>query len=177
MLRGFRPWPAVLLALIASVTWSKTAHAFERQWHLGAAGGVVWPPPAYDVGPAFGAYAAYGISDVFDLKLELVASHHGRGDADAVNPISVAGGIAYKLDVITWIPYFGLLGGYQFALPAPAASDDPLRSSPLVGFFGGLDYGFSRSFGLGLSYREDLLLASGSFSGILLLRAEYRWGW
>ncbi|HEX7451062.1 MAG TPA: hypothetical protein VF294_02190, partial [Polyangiaceae bacterium] len=55
----------------------KRAHAFEREWHVGGGLGATAYPHYYSVGPALGVNAAYGISDVFDLKLELLGSYHG----------------------------------------------------------------------------------------------------
>ncbi len=55
----------------------KRAHAFEREWHVGGGLGATVYPHYYSTGPALGLNAAYGISDVFDLKLELLGSYHG----------------------------------------------------------------------------------------------------
>ncbi|HEV8248263.1 MAG TPA: hypothetical protein VGP93_20950 [Polyangiaceae bacterium] len=177
MLRGFRLSAAALVAFVSCLLWVHEAHAFERQWHLGGGAGVAFPPGGYSLGPALGAHAAYGISDVFDLRLELVGARHAKSGEPSANVFSGAFGIAYKLDVIEWVPYFGVLAGYQLVRPEPDPSGDLPGNSPSVGLIGGLDYGFSRSFGLGVCYRQDLLLSGGATSGLLLLRAEYRWGW
>ncbi|MEI9949603.1 MAG: hypothetical protein WDO74_11645 [Pseudomonadota bacterium] len=52
------------------------ARAFEREWHVGGGVGLTAYPHYYSAGPALGLNAAYGISDVFDLKLELLGSSH-----------------------------------------------------------------------------------------------------
>lgn len=170
-----RNWLAVLASLGATLL-ATPAHAFERQWHLGGGAGVVWPPAAYSLGPALSAHAAYGLSDVFDLRLEVLASRHGRDGWPSASLLSGAGGIAYKLDIIEWVPYAGLMAGYAWSDPDLPAAEGPHRA-PLLGLLVGVDYGFSRSFGLGVAVREDLLLTSGRSQGAALLRAEYRWGW
>jgi len=172
MLLSKRFW-LVLAGLLCS---SSPALAFERQWHLGGGGGVVLPPGDYSTGPAVGAHLAYGLSDVFDLRLELLGSRHTHDVTPTATVLSGAAGIAYKLDIIEWVPYAGALAGYTWSDPDLPSDDGPHRS-PTVGFILGVDYGFSRSFGIGAAFREDLLLSGGGAQGAFLLRAEYRWGW
>ncbi len=50
----------------------RSADAFEREWHLGVGGGVA-SGTELGMSPALSAYAAYGLSDVFDARLELTA--------------------------------------------------------------------------------------------------------
>lgn len=177
------PMPLVLrrlqavLALAFVFTMSVDAQAFERQWHLGGGLGAVLPAGEYSLGPALGAHAAYGISDVFDVRLELVGSRHTHDIGPAVNSFSAAAGLAYKLDVIEWVPYAGALAGYTYADPEIEPSELGPHRSPTLGFILGLDYGFSRSFGLGACFREDFLLVGGGAQATFLLRAEHRWGW
>jgi len=132
----------LLLSMVLSIAGvllvSTPAGAFERQWHAGAGLGISAYPRYYPVGPALGLNAAYGISDVFDLKLELLGSDHsysadpGLAPAKAV-PFSAVLGLSYKLDVLQWIPYFALLGGYSHisgALPTaePFRRDDAIAA-------------------------------------------------
>jgi hypothetical protein len=175
-MRSWLRYWLLLPALLALSTISGSAQAFERQWHLGASAGAVSPAGKYSLGPAVGAYGAYGISDVFDLRLELLGSRHTRDAMPDAAVLSGAAGIAYKLDIIEWVPYGGLLAGYTWSSEELPSSEGPHRS-PTVGFILGVDYGFSRSFGVGLAFREDLLLQGGNAQGALLLRGEYRWGW
>ena len=51
------------------------AHAFEREWHVGAGAGAT-SGNGLKLSPALAAYAAYGLSDVFDT---------GSGDRDRRN--------------------------------------------------------------------------------------------
>src|SRR5687768_9873032 len=129
----------VLAALLGS---SSPALAFERQWHVGAGGGVVLPPGEYSVGPALAAHGA--------------------------SVLSGAAGIAYKLDIIEWVPYGGVLAGYTWSDPDLPSELGPHRS-PTLGFILGVDYGFSRNFGVGVAFREDFLLSGGGMQGAFLL--------
>ncbi len=176
-------FPVAVVCLLGALFGSRHAAAFEREWHLGGGVGVSAYPHDYSAGPALGLHAGYGISDVFDLKLELLASYHGydesstSGTAHAA-PYSAVAGLSYKLDVLQWIPYGAVLVGYQHiagALPAgaPFRRDDVLGALVL-----GVDYAMTRSFGLGASLRADVLLSSPTHGEAFtpLLRAEYHWG-
>lgn len=164
------------ISLLACLS-PRPARAFERQWHLGAAAGVT---KAHGLGlsPALGAYAAYGLSDVFDTRLELTARGYGFGNDGAPHALSAMAGLAYKLDVLSWVPWAGVYAGYlgHFELPRPGSSFRQHDAALGLGF--GLDYSLSRELGLGASVRLDqALVGSQATSFEALLRAEYRWGW
>jgi hypothetical protein len=158
------------------------ARAFERQWHVGGGLGVAsFTESDTTIGPALEAYAAYGLSDVFDLRTQLLVSRHTRFDR-AFEPLAITGGLVYKVDVLTWIPYFGVeFGYYRFfgeSLPDGLSEHEPGISLDL-----GLDYLLSPSIGLGIELRYHGFL-SDSMAGLVdaafltgLLRAEYHWGW
>ncbi len=172
------------ICLSAALFWSTRAHAFEREWHVGGGVGLSAYRRYYSAGPALGLHAGYGISDVFDLKLELLTSYHGYDRASSANgtehaaPYSAVAGLSYKLDVLQWIPYGAVLLGYQHiagALPA----GEPFRRDDVIGALVlGLDYAMTRNFGLGASLRADVQLSGLIASEALtpLLRAEYHWG-
>jgi len=174
------------LALSCSVAFLATslasdALAFERQWHFGGGAGVALGLPTLDLGPALGAHAAYGLSDVFDVRLELSGSRHAiPATTNLVKPEPAYSsvytgkiGIAYKLDVIQWIPYLGVTAG---ALGATGlVGYEHVRMS--LGLVGGLDYALTRSFGLGIAGTADYVLTQPSTHAVFLLRAEYRFGW
>ena len=154
---------------------SRTASAFERQWHLGAGVGVVLPGETYATGGAAALHLAYGLSDVFDARLTLAGSMHESDDElSQKTSLGLATlGLAYKLDIIEWVPYFGVrAGGYYFG-EAPFAPYS--RAGGALGGMAGIDYSFSRSFAIGAELSYDELLPEGHVSGALL-RAEYRWG-
>ncbi len=65
-----------LLAPLVATLWAPSAQAFERQFHVGAAGSVVFPNDHRARGYGAGVYGSYGISDVFDVRAELKSSFH-----------------------------------------------------------------------------------------------------
>lgn len=154
------------------VSMCGAASAFERQWHVGGGVGLATESGGYDIGPVLGVHGAYGISDVFDVRLELQAS---RNDL-AGFPVwfyATRAGLAYKLDVLQWIPYGGPSAGAFFV----TWSDGTLLR-PCVGAFVGLDYAVSEHVGIGLFGAGDYVLANPNLLvGTALFRAEYRFGW
>jgi opacity protein-like surface antigen len=153
---------------------SLPAHAFEREWHLGAGLGVVAPSAPYRLGAAASVHAAYGVSDVFDARLSWTSSFPDqKGGVGRTSLSQGALGLAYKIDVIEWIPYAGVRAGFFHFGSAPAGSF--ARTGASIGWMAGLDYAVTRSFGLGAEVSYDMFLAEGGASGALI-RAEYRWG-
>jgi len=176
-----RSWVPALLGA-AVVASAGSAKAFERQWHVGGGlGAATFASGDPSLGPALGVFGAYGLSDMFDARLELTASRHERASGTSVDLYSASAGVAYKIDVIEWIPYVGLLLGYYRQAGEDPTSGD--RGALGISTALGIDYALSRSVGLGLQLRyhgglNDVptSLTDGSYyTG--LLRAEYRWGW
>ncbi len=168
--------PVEWLLAIVSLSITAEAGAFEREWHLGGGlGAADFIGSDEPIAPAACLYAAYGLSDMFDARLEFTGSRHPLDDGSHTVLYSGAAGIAYKIDVIEWVPYVGLLAGYY--------SYDALSGG--IGFSTalGLDYAVSRNFGLGVQLRYHWTTATVPtsltegeyFTGFL--RAEYRWGW
>jgi len=155
---------------------ARPALAFERQWHVGAAAGVTGGH-GLSLGPALGAYAAYGLSDVFDARLELTARGYHVGSTQNPNALTAMAGLVYKLDVLRWVPWGGVYAGYQAMLGAPPAELPFKRGDVTLGLGGGLDYAFSRQYGCGASARLDQgLTVTQARSFEALFRFEYRWG-
>ena len=180
MFRGSKLTLAGCLAALLLAT--KLAGAFEDQWHLGGgSGAAMFAESETSPGPAVGLHGAYGLSDMFDLKLETLASTHLR-DEQRFHLLSASAGLAYKVDVIEWIPYLGAQVGYYRLIgtsrPGKLAAHE-LGISVDVG----VDYAISRGFGVGAQVRFHGFLHEpmGSmgdapyFCG--LLRAEHRRGW
>ena len=162
---------AFLVALAVSVL-SSPALAFEREWHLGGGLGL-GAAPGYSAGPALSFYGAYGLSDAFDARLELSSSIQGR--ANRANAFfSFKGALAYKLDVIQWIPWIGpSVGGL-----ATGQQKWPFDGiQPTIGAIAGLDYAWTRHFGVGLCLSGDYGFDQAAVYGAGYLRAEYHWGW
>lgn len=159
------------------------ARAFEREWHVGGGVGVTAYPNYYSAGPSLGLHAAYGISDVFDLKLELLGASHSynpgsNSPSERGASYSAAAGLSYKLDILQWIPYGAALVGYQHIAGPIPASQPFRRDDALLALILGLDYAATRNFGLGLSLRSDFLLSTfdEGMGFTSMLRAEYHWG-
>ena len=180
MIRGL-----LLGFLCGAAAWlaPSRAEAFERQWHLGGGLGLTAYPHYYSAGPALGLNAAYGISDVFDVKLELLGSSHSYraradGPSERGEAYSAVAGLSYKLDILQWIPYGALMAGFQH-IAGPLPLGEPFRRDDAIaaGVIG-LDYAASRSFGVGASVRANLMLSSISAGEAItaMLRAEYHWG-
>lgn len=171
------------VGLAAVLLFPARARAFEREWHLGGGLGATAYPHYYSLGPVLGLNAAYGLSDVFDLKLEVLSGYHGytpssRAATEHAEPFSAVAGLSYKLDVLQWIPYAALLVGYQHIAGQLPLGGPFRRDDALFGILFGLDYAMTRNFGLGASVRTDTLLSSPSNGEALtmMLRAEYHWG-
>ncbi len=170
---------AAVVTALGCLACPSHAQAFEKQWHLGGGLGAVNASPS-DIGLGLGAnaYAAYGLSDMFDLKLDLGASNHAvelsQGTSERHNLYTATLGLSYKIDVIEWIPYFGIQAGALLDdFPEGVGMND--RDLVLGGMLG-LDYAVNRSFGLGIANNLLFPLGGGSLVS-LYLRAEYRPGW
>lgn len=167
------PWVSLVVAALAV----RPAHAFDNQWHLGIGAGIANYDRASTVAPAFGVHGAYGLSDSFDARLELMNSWHSS------EPLAAAlAGLTYKLDVIQLIPWGGLaVGGYYLG----DAWSGRGRSSfePGAAALLGLDYAWSREWGLSLAlglhlmpFAEDRGALTPRYT-TAMLRIEHRWGW
>lgn len=168
---------AAFFATLAGWLLSSTAQAFEEQWHVGGGVGAVSASASQlGLGPAVNAYGAYGLDDMFDVKLDFAASSHAfeavPGATDRRSIYTGTLGISYKIDVIEWIPYFGAHVGWLYTnLPGDL---DMATSGFLVGGVIGLDYAVSPSWGVGVANQLHMPLEGGSLVG-LFLRAEYHW--
>ena len=191
--RGFR-W--VLMALACATAWSveSNAQAFERQWHLG--GGLGPAILRYNVngtiitGAHVGAQldATYGLTDQFNLMVELNASSHSvsvEGGGALPNRLGVwtaTTGLSYTLDVLQIVPYGGVLlgasrvsSGDGFGSAFTGSGDMTFDAALALG----ADYQVTRSFAVGLALRGHALIRTeqvGVYS-VAIVRAEYTWGY
>lgn len=163
---------------------SAKAWAIENEWHVGGGVGVAQPTSTYQLAPLLSLHAAYGLSDMFDVRLTFAGSMHQPDpdiEAQGVEKTTLALGtlgLAYKFDVIEWVPYFGVRAGYFHFGPPPPSPDKFTYSAAggAIGVMAGVDYSFSREFALGVEFAYDALLPAGALtSGIL--HAEYRFGY
>lgn len=171
---------AVLFGIGCAAALSSSAppvQAFEREWHLGAGAGVSHGN-GLSLSPALAAYAAYGLSDAFDARVEVTARGYHVGRAENPNALSAMVGLGYKLDVLRWVPWAAVYAGYLTFLGEPRAELSFARRDVTLGVGLGLDYGLSRNWGAGVTLRfDDALTSSSARTFDALVRAEYRWGW
>lgn len=175
-------------ACLSLFAMERHAFAFERQWHLGGGVGGVYAN-GFSIGPALNAYAAYGLSDVFDARLEASVSRNQHDpfvsydaasprlrllEADASLLYGAKLAVAYKVDVIEWIPYAGPSVGF-LGVAAPEGRYSSI--SPTVGAIAGMDYAFSRDIGFGLAGLYDFALIGRANVISAFLRAEYHFGY
>ena len=188
-----RRLPSVLAGLAAaglSVSLAPPrAEAYERQWHAGLGLGYAAVSSAgVKSGFGGGLHLTYGLTDAFNLMLEVDLTAHPKRDSFLLVP-SASAGIGYVMDVLQWVPYIGLMGGaYDIWHQAdPCDTPDPVTNLTVAchaARFGasvpfGLDYQVSRSFAVGFGGRYHLLFG-GSYPGHYLTlfgRAEILWGY
>lgn len=158
---------------LATLVWASPSLALERQWRLGidAQGTTIGTPSGSRTGFGGGAHLAYGVNDWLNLELALATTHHG---SDGPTVASATGAALYAIDVIEWVPYFGVFaGGYRFF-------GDVSSTSFGAGLALGLDYQFDPSFSVGAQLRLHEIFAPDPYGSTTFasfgLRAEYLWG-
>lgn len=167
---------SILVALGASLH-APSAFAFDDLWHVGGGlGAVNTSASAIRLGPAANGYVSYGLSDMFDLKLDLAASSHAVELATGTETLhamyTATLGASYKIDVGDWIPY---LGGHLGSIYADMPGDLGIGTRGLlVGGVVGLDYFAGRELGFGITNRWHWLIDGGNLVD-LFVRIEYRW--
>jgi hypothetical protein len=177
------PFPFALVASVGVLFVSFSAHAFDKQTYLGGGFGVSNYDRGQSIGPTASLYGAYGINDSFDGRLELMSSllkPDGGSSRSLLNSALLA--VTYKLDVIQWIPWAGLgVGVHQMSdgLSGPKRN----HFEPGLSILFGLDYAWSRKYGLSLAFglhalpfTEDSNVAALRYT-TSVLRFERRWGW
>jgi hypothetical protein len=174
----------------AAMTLATTAGAVEREHHLGLDAGaamlVVKDKGSPDVGGVAGLHYTYGLNDQFNLLIEATWSLVSPGEklddpsTPHTRPSNVTSGgigLGYVLDVLRWVPWGGiLLGGYALN----GGTIDGVNILPGGAFALGLDYRLDRSWVVGLSVRQHMLVTDmadyPSFTQAFA-RFEYTWGW
>jgi hypothetical protein len=175
--------PLTLAFGIAGCLVTPRVQAFQGQWHLGAGIGMMSYRGDSTVSmPSLALHGAYGLNDMFDARLELGESVP-LSSGDSSRSLGYAEGIlAYKLDVIEWIPWAGLgVGAFAASGGLQGASREPVQPAASVWF--GLDYAFAREWGFGAflalhswvadSTRSTPRYAATNFG----IRFERRFGW
>ena len=173
---------------VAGALFAMPAGAVEREHHLGidAGVGILAMSDKTDVGPGLGAHWAYGLSDAFNLMVEggwsLVAPGESATSTSTprTRPASAANlgvGVGYVFDVLTWVPYAGVLvGGYALS----GGTLDSTQWIPGAALALGLDYRLSRAVAVGVAFRQHVLATQTSTYPSFtqaFARVEYTWGW
>ncbi len=170
----------------------RPAEAFEHQHQLGIDGGLAFiaidQTPSLSLGGGGGVHYTYGISDAFNLLVEgafcaIALQGLPMGTMPTNNrPTMIENlgvGIGYTLDVLRWVPYFGVLGS---AFSLHGGTVDDVRFAGGVTIAAGLDYQLSggpKHFAVGVAVRQHFMLSDftnyPSYTQVFL-RAEYVWG-
>lgn len=174
---------------LAALAGAGEARAVERQHKIGAGPALaillVDDKSTASIGGGGGLHYSYGLTDQFLLMVEgssaVVAANQEQDTPETprTRPARVdhaAAGVGYVLDILRWVPYFGVLaGGYYL-------SGGTLPDSlflPGVELAVGLDYQLSRSWAVGVAGREHLMvtkLSTYPSYTTVLMRLEYMWG-
>jgi hypothetical protein len=164
------------------------ARAFERQHHVGVDLGLsmlsIDGKSSLDLGGGVGAHYTYGLTDQFNFVVEGSYSRVALSESSPGSPHTLPTGVShlgvgvmYVLDVLQWVPYFGLVGGGY--LLSGGTLDNP-KLLPGIELGLGLDYQLNRSFAVGVAGRQTLLITEmstyPSFTNVFA-RCEYIWGW
>jgi hypothetical protein len=172
----------------AFATFAPLAGAVERENHLGVDAGasmlVISGKSNADLGGGFGVHWTYGLTDAFNLmvngswSLVSLGDKPGKGIPNTY-PSTVTGldaGLAYVLDVLTWVPWGGLFAG-GYALDGGTITG--VRILPGWGIALGLDYRLSRSWAVGFAVRQTMLSDVSTYPSYTqaFARFEHTWGW
>ena len=167
----------------SSLVAEPSAHAVERQWHVGGdiGGAALDAGGTLHVGLGLGLDATYGLTDQFNLVAEAQTSRLLPGSDPSVAHSRPSGltsgalGATYVLDVLRWVPYGGILLGGDL-LSGGALPDAKGLATAQIAL--GLDYQLDRVWSVGVAAREHLYATSTypSFTTVFL-RVEYAWGW
>jgi hypothetical protein len=177
------------LVALAGIAVPREAAAVEHQHHIGLDPSLamlkVDDKSSLSVGAGLGVHYTYGISDQFNFMAEVNASivaakqQQDMPTSPHTRPAEVDDalvGVGYVIDVLQWVPYFGVLaGGYRLA--------GGTLDNALVVFGGaaelGLDYQLSRHWAVGAAGQQHFLLTKMSTYPsytTVMLRFEYMWG-
>jgi hypothetical protein len=180
-----RPIAAAVAVAVASL--ASQARAVEHEHHIGVDGGmsILVMNDKTDVGGALGGHWAYGLTDALNFMAEatwsLVALNEKIENVHTpttrpTNVANVGVGMAYVFDVLTWVPYAGLLvGGYAlFGGTIGGATVLPGATAAV-----GLDYRFKRQWAVGVAFRQHILTDMTTYPSFthIFARLEYTWGW
>lgn len=178
-----RPALRATLLVAAGLSLAAPVTAVENEWRAGAGLGVAgFLEDRTDPGPLGGAHLGYGLTDVLDLRLELLGSSHGTVGERRVSLFSATTGVSARLEVIEWVPWVGIQGGV-YGFFGGLEPTGLARTQVGASLDAGVDYTLTRTLGAGVEVRYHALLGDPPSSIgdapllTVLLHLELRWGW
>jgi hypothetical protein len=175
-----------------------TASAVEKQHHLGVDVGMAMLGIKQKDGPSVGmgflAHWAYGLTDQWQVAVEGGYSIVSTGEQKDImvkqdnqmiklpnnRPAHVfhgGAGIHYVLDVLRWVPYFGI---HATTFGLLGGNLDSPRFAFGMTLAAGIDYQLTRAFTIGFAARQHFPFSAlddyPTFTHFLA-RAEFVWGW
>lgn len=172
----------LLLGMMATVGSSR-AWAMPGEVAVGGELGVGMSTRA-SWSPTVGVRGAYGVAEALELQLEL-SGQWFRPQAPTVPNdgalLRLVPALAYKFDVLRWVPFARLGAGPTLDIPT-AKSNDPHVGFALQGGVGA-EYLIDRSLSFGFAYQADWVTGAGDWAnGLapmhrLLLSLGWRSGW
>lgn len=182
-------WLIALSAAVLAFAFAREARAVEQEHHIGVDLGLgiltVSDRSTPFVGPTFGLHYTYGITDQFNLiagaQYSLVAPNASSATESSThthpaNLWNADVGVAYVLDVLRWVPYFGGLVG-AYVLDGGTISGNLVLPGAQVVV--GLGYLLTPAWSVGVEGSEHFLFTDmslyTSFTGVVA-RAEFIWG-
>lgn len=182
---------ALLLGLATPLVTSRVAFAAEGEPAALAGVGVErWYTGEADTAPMAELGGTYGVGEWVDARMLVGASRLNLCGADSAASacgdqtwaLSMTALLAFKLDVIQWVPYAAPLVSYHWLTGGPIPTNGHAHDLG-VGAAMGIDYVPAREYSVGIQAGCQgfvTALADGAFDrGILTagLHLEYRWGW
>lgn len=196
----------LVVTTVLPLALARGAGAVEREHQLGVNIGVpmltISDKTSPDVGAAFGVHYGYGITDQFNLLVEVQYALLSLGtpaapmspptsmamSASGTPPMPTATndpsqmwnadiGLTYVLDVLRWVPYFGALAGGYLLNGGGLAGSRLLPGGEIVV---GLDYLVTPKWAVGGEFSEHFLFTNpmGVYTSYstFFARTEFRWG-
>jgi hypothetical protein len=176
----------LLAGILLALTYTRQGWAGEHQHELGVDFGLsvlgISDKETADVGAGFGLHYGYGITDQFNLTVNLQYSVVALGVFPTDPPThpstlwNADAGLEYVLDVLRcWVPYFGgLLGGYWLRGGTVGSLILPGAEVTI-----GLDYLLTPRWAVGFEASEHVLFTDmnlyTSYTTVFA-RTEFLWG-
>jgi len=152
----------VFVSCAAVTLLSGAAEAQEKQLRVGGQFGyasatfIDQDPDGYGGGLFF----SYGISDAFNLRLQLDVTNFSLLDGRYALLWNVSGGAEYVIDILDWVPYVGLMAGAVDTL----VESEPHNPLPVIEIPFGVGYRVLDNLTIGIEGRYRMFLAPNAAS-------------